>query len=198
MLETGGARATGFLASFGPMMNDHSVPAENDFSHLFTKERAGEDDANWYWGEPAKEQEPISHELLATMSWTEDDGGGIEGELICYRTICIHHDDLMTWFPARGPGQEEQAASSFRNGIFEAAGHHSAHQGRSLASIESKCRAWIAKLAAEGASPRSRDDLFKQALAEFPTGLSRRGFDRCWDQTAPDRWKRAGRRPRQN
>jgi hypothetical protein len=151
-----------------------------------------------HWGEPRRDPEPIPPELIAAASWTEDEYGGIEGELASYWGVTVHHDDLMRWFPARGPVGQEKAASGLRNRLFEAAGHHPPAQGRSTASTESKCRKWIAKLAAEGVSPRSRDDLFTQALAQFPTGLSRRGFDRCWDEIAPDRWKRAGRKPRQD
>jgi hypothetical protein len=161
-------------------------------------EQHGEGDDAQCWGKSANEPEPIPPELLATAAWTEDDGGGIEAEFASYWRLSVHHDDLMRWFPIRGPSGQDKAAVGLRNHMFEAAGHHSPQRGRALASTESKCRRWIGELVAEGVVPRSRDDLFNRALAEFPVGLSRRGFDRCWDQTAPDIWKRAGRRPRQD
>lgn len=44
----------------------------------------------------------------------------------------------------------------------------------------------------KGAKPGSKTAYRERVLEEF-TGLSRRAFDRVWDQDVPDSWKRSGR-----
>jgi hypothetical protein len=142
------------------------------------------------WGERADVPEPITSETLASASWTDDDGGGLEADAVSYWGVTVHYDDLMKCFPLEATSASETAA--------DAATGEPRHGARSVVSVETSCRQWIADLAAQDVVPRSRDDLFSQAIAKFPNGLSRRGFDRCWDNAAPESWKRAGRKPRQN
>jgi hypothetical protein len=150
-----------------------------------------------HWGGAADTPEPIPSEFISSASWSEDDGGSIDDGSIRYVDLTVHHGDLLKSFPARGSSAFDKGADPIRNQFAEAMGDKP-KSSNSLASVETKCRQWIAQLAAQGVIPRSRDDLFSRALTDFPNGLSRRAFDRCWDNAAPENWKRAGRKPRQD
>ena len=151
-----------------------------------------------HWDKPARESELVPPEVLASASWTEDDEGAIEGEGVSYWGVTVDYDDLLTWFPSRGTSGPDRPVEEIRSRVIEATQSPSSRRPNAVASTESKCRRWMAELAAQEFIPRSRDDLFSQALSKFPEGLTRRGFDRCWDSAAPDSWKRAGRKPRQD
>lgn len=152
-----------------------------------------------HWDYPEEYPEPIPIEVLSDGSWTEDEGGAIEGEDISYWGVTVDHADLLNCFPSgdqRGPGRE---VDKVLRGVIDVAQSSAPERNAgALASVETQCRKWIAELAAQGVTPRSREDLFSQALSKFPQGLTRRGFDRCWDNAAPESWKRAGRKPRQD
>ncbi len=151
-----------------------------------------------HWDKPARMPELVPPAVLATASWTDDGEGGIEGEDVSYWGVAVDYADLLTWFPKRGTGGPTRPLEEIRRRALEASQSLSSRRPNALASTESKCRQWMAELAAQGVIPRNRDDLFTQALSNFPEGLTRRGFDRCWDSAAPENWKRAGRKPRQD
>jgi hypothetical protein len=140
------------------------------------------------WSKPAKEPEIVPREVLASGSWTDDDGGGVCAEDVSYWGVAVHYDDLMRWFPDRNGTQQPTAS------IVDRKSDGAAEQRiRSSAKAERACARWIAELVEKGDRPPNRRLLRQEALEKF-TGVSKRGFDRCWDRTAPDEWKAAGRR----
>ena len=58
---------------------------------------------------------------------------------------------------------------------------------------EHRCGEWLKKYVLQASVPRPKAKVRREALGLFP-GLSSRGFDRVWDETAPPAWRRAGRR----
>ena len=70
---------------------------------------------------------------------------------------------------------------------FERAKPHSS------ARAEHLCKKWLKKLVQQASAPRPKAEVRDEALGLFP-GLSRRGFDRVWNETVPPEWRKAGRR----
>lgn len=64
----------------------------------------------------------------------------------------------------------------------------------STGAAEADCRKLIAQRAASGEVPANRDALFVEARAMIGPSLSRRAFNRVWAVTAPNQWKKPGRK----
>lgn len=67
---------------------------------------------------------------------------------------------------------------------------------KSIASVETECRQWLSNLVARESRAPGRDKVLAMALRQFPEGLSKRGFIKCWDAVVPLEWKKAGAKPK--
>ena len=129
-----------------------------------------------HWEKPERLSELVPPEVLAEASWTDDEGGAIEGEGVSYWGVTVDYADLLTWFPSRGVSGPDRPLEELRSRVVEATQSSATRRSGAVASTETRCRQWMADLAAQDVTPRSRNDLFGQALSKFPEGLTRRGF----------------------
>ncbi len=89
-----------------------------------------------HWGEPGNEPEPIAPDFIASATWSEDDGGRIDGDTVSYADLTVHHGNLLKSFPSRGLTGPDRAADTLRRRVFDAMNEAPARSANSLASIE--------------------------------------------------------------
>ena len=64
---------------------------------------------------------------------------------------------------------------------------------KSTIGAEAKLRRWLNIIIEKGAKSKPKRQYWEEASKEFGQSLSKRSFDRIWDQVVPDDWKKAGK-----